>query len=284
MKKIINYCSGGLGNRLKPLASCYAISQITGRKLETYWHPTQRCGGIFHSLFDNNEIENIEKDLLSDQKDVKIYSYQSYIDHDASLNNTTQLQQLSRIFPVEPLTSCPNILNDKEETIIIYDNGFLPGIDTIKTTEFFKVLNPNKNIKESVIQFCQDNKINKSVIGVHARGTDFEPSGVNADYYLNLIKSNTFFGNKFLLCSDSKEYEEYIKNALPNNIITRNKNSYVSKIHNTSNSWVNNVSTPHNSVEEALIDIYALSETNFTLYNNNSTFAHIVLEIIKSRN
>lgn len=282
MKKIINYCSGGLGNRLKPLASCYAISQITGRKLEQYWHPTRRCGGIFDRLFTNN-IENIERDWLHACTNVKIYSEQCYIDHDASVYGNTQLQELSRRFPVIPLEKCSDIIKDDAETIIVYDNGFLSGIDLTKTTEFFKILQPNDCVKSAVKAYCSENNINKSVIGVHARGTDFEPSGVNADYYLNLIKSNMKPNAKFLLCSDSKEYETHIKEALPTNVIIRNKSRYVTRIENN-NSWVNNVQTPHESVEEALVDMYILAETDFKLYNSASTFAHLILEIIKSRN
>lgn len=281
MKKIINYCSGGLGNRLKPLASCYAISQITGRKLEMYWHPTLRCGGIFNKLF-TNAYDNIERDWLHSVTNAKIYSHQSYIDHDARTYNNNQLQTLSTKFPVVSLDRCHEILNDTTETIIVYDNGFLPGIDMSKTTEFFKVLNPVDEIKQTVAQFCRENNINKTVIGVHARGTDFEPSGVSAEHYLNQIRQHVKPGRKFLLCSDSKEYEDYIRNALPEHIITIPKKNYVTK--SVEGSWVNNVSTPHDSVKDALIDMYTLAETSFLLYNNASTFAHVILEILKSRN
>lgn len=281
MKKIINYCSGGLGNRLKPLASCYAISQLTGRKLEMYWHPTMRCGGIFDKLF-TNTIDNIEYDWLHSVTNAKIYSYQSYIDHDANLNGNNQLQTLSRKFPVVPLDRCHEILLDDAETIIIYDNGFLPGINLAKTNEFFKLLNPVDEIKQAVSSFCKSNNINKTVIGVHARGTDFESSGVSAEHYLNMIRTHVKPGRRFLLCSDSKEYEDYIQKALPGYIITIPKNNYVSK--NGGGSWTNNVLTPHDSVKDSLVDLYTLAETSFLLYNESSTFAHIVLELLKSRN
>ena len=187
MKTIINYCSGGLGNRLKPMASCYAISQLTNRELQMYWHPTTRCGGIFNKLF-TNDIKNIEIDKLVELNDVKIYSYQSYIDHDANLNGNHQLKRLSERFPVIPLSRSNEILTDEAETIIVYDNGFLNGIDSNITTNFFGVLNPNDKIKSSVKEFCSQNLINTGVIGVHARGTDFESSGVTADHYLKMIK------------------------------------------------------------------------------------------------
>ena len=47
MKKIICYCSGGLGNRLKPIASCWAIANLTGRELVVVWEPTLRCMAPF---------------------------------------------------------------------------------------------------------------------------------------------------------------------------------------------------------------------------------------------
>ena len=55
MKTIINYSTSGLGNRLRPLSSCYAISKHSGRKLKAYWDniTPNGCLAPWHELFDN---------------------------------------------------------------------------------------------------------------------------------------------------------------------------------------------------------------------------------------
>ena len=71
------------------------------------------------------------------------------------------------------------------------------------------------------------------------------------------------------------EWEKYVKQTFPDNIIVREKNSFVEK-YDINKGWINNVLTTEESVVEGLIDIYLLSKTNFLHYNSESTFAKIV--------
>jgi hypothetical protein len=107
---------------------------------------------------------------------------------------------------------------------------------------------------------------------VHARGTDFEDSGINADYYLN--RMSVFSDGAFFVCSDSPEYERYIKQKDGRHIIIRSDKKYVSKQNN--GSWSNNVYTPTDSVQDSYVDLLLLARTNFRIYHPNSSFAHLV--------
>ena len=66
MKTIINYTTGGLGNRLRPLSSAYAISKVTGRTLMQFWDSDVTNGSLakFHELFENDISEISSEELL----------------------------------------------------------------------------------------------------------------------------------------------------------------------------------------------------------------------------
>lgn len=275
MSRIINYCSGGLGNRLKPLSSCYAFAQLTGRKLGVLWKPTMRCQTNFHDLF-KNDIELFDNDSLSELTSVEIYSERPYIIHDANLNNMRGLLKLSGQYEVKSLTTTPYITKSPDyENIIVYSNDYLAGCPKEYEKEYLKSLQPLDFIQDEINKFCKENEINKSIVGVHARGTDFEDGSDILGAYIRAIEGTS---GRVFVCSDSLDYEKTLKSRFGDKVIFRKKQTYVSK-NDPSRSWTNNVQTPKESVQESLIDLYILSRTNFKVYNQLSTFAHIALAL-----
>lgn len=274
MSRIINYCSGGLGNRLKPLSSCYAMTQLTGRKLGVLWKPTMRCQTNFHDLF-KNDIELFDNDSLADLTSVEIYSERPYIVHDANLNNMRGLLKLSGQYNVRSLTETRYITKCQQENIIVYSNDYLDGCPKDYEREYLKSLEPLDFIQEEIGKFCLENDISKKVTGVHVRGTDFESGG---SILPSVISQMDQIEGRFFVCSDSLEYETALQQRFGDRVIFRKKSSYVYKA-NPGEGWTNNVQTPKESVQESLIDLYILSATNFKIYNPNSTFAHIALDL-----
>ncbi len=272
--RIINWASGGLGNRLLPLSSCAVIANETGRQLGVMWQPTMRCQTHFHDLF-KNDIENFDNESIKQLDSVHIYTERPYISHDANLNNLNGLLTLSGRFEVSPLTETPNIRSNRLNNIITYNNTYLNGYDQGACNNYLKELIPVDYVKEEVESFCRTHSIDKSFTGVHCRGTDFESGSSQIQSYLTTMSG---FNGKFFVCSDSLDYEQAIKNTFGNRVIFRHKRSYVYK-ENPSSSWTNNVQTPKESVLESLIDLYILSKTNFQIYNKNSSFAHLALAL-----
>lgn len=270
--KIINYASGGLGNRIKPLATCAFIAKMTGRKLGTCWVPTMRCQTNFHDLFEN-EIELFDHTQLTQLSHASIYSERPYIDHDSSLNNNHGLKFLSQRFRVNPLSTTRNIIVDPSPNIIVYNNDFLDGYQYSEVIKEIHGLIPLEPLRKKVDEFAKENGINRSVIGVHARGTDFEPGGITVNTYIEkmrMIDNNL----RFFVCSDSIDYEQAIKAEFKDRVIFRRKDSYVYK-ENSNGSWQNNVQTPKESVQDSLVDLYLLARTNFKIFHQDSTFAHL---------
>jgi hypothetical protein len=272
MLHIINWCSGGIGNRLRPLATCSAISKLTGRRLGYCWQPTLRCMTNFTDLFAQEAVwTDLSLEQVASLNDVSIYSEVYYIEHDARLNGCNVLLDLYKRFGCKPLCAAANIRTDPAENIIVYDNNFFGDFDRNDSVSFIKNLKPIDSIQNKIDSFLNTNKLDKSWIGVHARGTDFENSGISVHTYMNQMEA--YRGSNFFLCSDSKQYEDTIKASFPN-VLTFDKNSYVYK-NSPHGSWVNNVNTPKESVQDSLVDLYLLGKTDIKVFNSNSTFAEI---------
>lgn len=270
MNYIISYASGGLGNRLLPLASCIELSKSLGRNVGIVWNSTNRCEGEFNSLFDNKISFDLKSLLNVNPSEISIYTNESYLLHDYNLNKNPDLHDLYLKVGVTELNLINKIYNDNRKFIIIYDNNSFLGLSQIYQS--LKTLTPTQFILNYINNFVLENNINKSVVGVHARGTDFidESLDIYIDSVSKIISQNV--NVKIFFCSDSFEWEQKIKEKFPNNIIIRKKLDFVKKINETS-TWVNNVYTSEQSVIEGLIDIYLLSKTTFTTYNPRSTFA-----------
>jgi hypothetical protein len=225
----------------------------------------------FNSLF-SNIIPHIEEKSLSTLTNVKVFCPDGAADYESNLNNIYGLRDLARRVGTS-LLDTRAIINDQTENIIVFSNTVLPDISIQSHKNFFiYFLKVNKDIIDKVDAFWKESKLHKDFIWVHARGTDFEDSGINADYYLSAM--GIMSGVDFFVCSDSKEYEQYIKEKEFRNVVIRSDKKYVSK--NKDGIWSNNVYTPTDSVQDSLIDLLLLARTNFQIYHPNSSFAHLV--------
>ena len=95
MGKIINWCSGGMGNRLRPLSTCYTIHKTYDRQLGYCWQPSPGCQAKFNDLFiKDDEWYDLSYDEITSLEDVSIYSEVEYIINDARLYNNNTLLNL----------------------------------------------------------------------------------------------------------------------------------------------------------------------------------------------
>ena len=267
---IISICKGGLGNRLKSLSSCYAIAKKTGRMLGIVWETDLRCDAGFSYLF-SNEIICSSLDWILSKNNISLYTNADWVK-----------QYYPNLFPIVKKYGCINldktskIINDNNDLIVVYSNDYLNGCTAKECKAFFDWLTPINVIEEKLQKLQKHLQLDKTFVGVHARGTDYECGGVTVKTYLERMDAEYKKNKnvKFFVCSDSLEYETIIKNSFPQVYINKKEN-YVFKANNDSD-WRNNVQRPLESVQDALVDMYLLSKTNFKIYHPNSTFAHIV--------
>lgn len=278
MKTIINYSTSGLGNRLRPLASCYAISKKSGRKLLAYWDTVtpNGCLAKWDELFEN-PLDIISLEDLKSLHDVVLFSETDGVGHGYNREyfkfGRDALKYLASKYPAYSKSGFQYSYDNAN--IIIYDNGFQPNVNIDDTVEFLKNLVPVKCILDKINFYTNELGLNKSVIGVHARGTDF---GNYLEYYIHAIQSilDTNHNQKFFLSTEDPDYESYIVNKFGSSILVRKKENYITRVDKTK-PWHDHTSfsITTNHAKEAVEDMFLLSKTDIRIYHPHSTFCEI---------
>jgi len=273
MKTIINYTTGGLGNRLRPLSSAYAISKTTGRELVQYWDSEVTNGSLakFEELFENN-IKSISAEELVDLNSYRIYSDYGIIQR---LESKYKLSTLKSMVDKNPSSLAPRNFypDDSEENLIIYCNNFIANTNREFCEEFLQNLSPIKEIQEKIDSECEQLGLNKNIIGIHARGTDFN---VDVSFYINQINAllETNSELKFFLSTDDAGYEKTICEMFDGKILNRKKRLHLEKV-NSDAGWDYNFLITKEKSQDSVVDLFLLSKTNIQIYHPNSTFCEV---------
>ena len=271
MKTVINYTTGGLGNRLRPLSSAYAAAKESGRTLCQYWDSKTTNGSLakFNELFEN-DIKELSSEDLDNLKSYKIYSEISIINRLSSKYGCHDLRHLAGkgIGSMSPRGSYTP--NDSEDNIIFYCNNFIPNTNREFCHEFIKSLRPIPLIQDKIDKETVELGLDKNVIGVHARGTDFN---VDVGYYINQMRD--YGGSaKFFLSTDDLEYEKEICSTFKDRVITRQGRAHITK-ENEEEGWEYNFVISKEKSQDAIVDMYLLAKTDIQIYHPESTFCEI---------
>ncbi len=283
-KTIINYSTSGLGNRLRPLASCYAISKYTGRKLLAYWDniTPNGCLAKWDELFEN-ELETISLEELKQLDDCALFTETDGVGHGYERENQKfgrdALKVLASKYPSYPKSTFNYSYNNNN--IIIYDNNFQPNVNIDDTYEFIQNLRPIKEIQDRINFYTRELNLNKSIMGIHARGTDF---GDYLSQYIHVIRIvlDQNPTQQFFLSTEDPTYEKEIKRTFGDNIILREKKNYIIKDQNK--QWNDHTSfhITKEHAQEAVEDMFLLAQTNIQICHPSSTFCEIA-KIISNR-
>lgn len=258
---LVCYCVGGLGNRLRPLASCYEYANQNNIKLLVHWDDQDlRCQCHIKDLFDI-DIELISEEQLATMKDVTIFANSTGIDLDRRINNRTAIPQLEQKYGLSGST----LKKYTTQNAILY-SCFFQGVQGEK--DFIRNLRPTQSIQAIIDSEIERLKIDKDTIGVHARGSDFFPDQTN--YIAQIKKLNT---KRIFLCSDEEAMEATVRSKLDIDVVTRNK-VFVSK-KDANKSWAQNTLVTKEAAIDSVVDMYLLSKTNLVIYDRRSTFAEL---------
>lgn len=269
MKKIIIYTSGGLSNRVFSIASGIEFSRITNRELFIYWPIDRAMPANFSDLY-KDKLNFIGEDFLNSLNDSVTEYHSKFLDtveNDYNFFGRTFLRnkyQQGRII-------IGDIVNESNvENICLASNTFMEIIPIEISKHNLRKLNIVDDCAYIIEEFIKNNKLDKKVIGVHARGTDFDH---NVNEYINKMKSSIEFPEqRFLICSDDEFLEKALINVFPNAIYRKNKN-FVNKQFDSNNKISRG---DINTIKDGIIDLYLLSKTNFKVYNQRSTFSSYI--------
>jgi hypothetical protein len=270
---IISYCTGGLGNRLRGLASCYVISQNTGKKLKVYWDNLQRNGCLakLDELFDN-KLETISLEEMNDLSDCFMCLEYDDALREQTVFGTNTLIHLTNKFGAKGKHSYTyNVCN---KNVVVFNIEFLRNVDLNDSYKFLRQLKPVKDIKDDIDKIIKDLDLSKNIVGVHARGSDFN---VPVSFYIEKIRDYLKLKKDqiFFLSSDDKDFEKIIVDAFPGKIKNITKQHYITRDTNLPWSNHNSFTRDREHVKEAIKDLFVLASTDIRIYHPSSTYCEI---------
>lgn len=283
----VAYCTSGLGNRLRPLASAIAYCQLTGRQLKVYWDNITPNGCLtpLKRLFNNSFVEISLEDLslIGDCASSVVLCTEKGPGHgvqrEADRFGRNQLLRLAERHT--PRHSQDLQLDESADIVIVYDNNFLDCVPREKSVNALRGLTPTNEVRSRVLGeasklglWSGPDESWQPLIGVHARGTDFGLKEA-VELYSNMIRDR--IGNqKFFLSTEDPLLEKGLKRSFPEQVISRSERLHLilneGKTHwNEPDSYT--ISEEHGL--DALTDIYLLSCVDLRVFHPGSTFAEV---------
>lgn len=274
IKYLVCVCSGGLGNRLRPLASCKKLAEKTGRELLVWWIIDHRCNAEFNDLY-QNKFNFIDEDYIYAIGTLsKVYYHSlSAIQLSAEIVGIPLMIDICSVSEKKALGLLYDSLpNDKNEYVFVFSDNFIWYGFSEK--DFINNLMPTVKIISAIDYFTEDLILDKDVIGVHARGTDFF---VGADFYINRMKKIEEVSSdvEFYLATDDKDYENKIMDSFKEGkIIVLPNKEYASKKDENKGFQYNTLISKKAAID-SVVEMYLLAKTNIIVGNERSTYYQI---------
>ncbi len=270
-KKVICYCTGRLSARLKALAYSDALARRTDRELAMVWQADDPLCPIEFSQFFTNTIPTLGDDELLGLPSSKIYAYVKDVADAALFTGNRTLRTAVRKWGSTGIDKLA--LNDTQDNIIVF-YGYLNNDPAAIPSDFIHRLEPRPRLQRRIHALSRELGINKTIMGVYARGTDF---GVGVKRYAQqIIKAREQDQNqRFLVCSDDEAYEQQLKKSIEDNVLIRPKLDWISKKNGKKGWSLGNMAASESTLLESVVDLYLLARTDFRIYHESSCFAQL---------
>lgn len=262
----------GLANRMRVINSCLVLNNFK-KNIKIVWEKTNDLNCDFNEIF--VPIDGIN--FVSDSKEI------NYFSNYKPDNSPTIKGRLSKLFYLYR-NRIFNFYSDKMIEAIRYNDDYWLGrkgrliIDTCH--DFFdSSSNANYNffnrfIPIESLQF-KINELKKKMIhrtiGVHIRRSDNQHSIASSKTYCFIKRMNEMIDNDsnllFYLSTDDFETESYIRSIFESKIIT-NENKVLNR-------------DTKEGIQDALVDLYALSNTSHILGSYFSSYSFVASQINK---
>ena len=261
MKKLYILCDHGLGNRLGSLVGGLKTAELLNYQPIICWPINNWCQAEFHELFrssielESNEFATMLVNQIHDSG-LPFFFISQFTEDTISKNyfeNSLSAVEEIRKLNSDALFSCAKL-----------PKSYVRNPEDI--SKHLKSLGIAESIRSAVEKFVIENKIDKTVRGVHIRKTDSK----------NQIDENIVFENmknspqqRYFICSDDKSIED--KFVTLSNVIIFPKSTYVEKLQDghwrdnvtdaAGRNIVFNMNRPKQAMIEAFVDMLILSKT-----------------------
>ena len=256
---------GGLANRMKAIDAGIALAHEIGSRLKVIWFKDQGLNCRFNQLFESFDHANIEVveattvHLITHdrprRKNFRIPSIFQKISFDACLYESEVTQLFYQNFDFANWAS-------QRQVYIASCVYFHPN----NSTDAFKMFKPIPILQKKIDEVCA--KFSANTIGVHIRRTDNIASIEQSPTELFVERIQEAIQNKpttqIYLATDSEEEKRILKSRFKEHIITNEREA-------TRTSVV--------GVQDALIELYALSNTSLIYGSMKSSYSETAAQI-----
>ncbi len=261
-------CDGGLANRLNALVFALILERRFGHEWRISWPLNNWCGAPLESLF----VPPLPHDELS----------LTHFRHEDTRCMLMQENQLD--FPAERLVLHRDLhgFHDYQRLLdapagIVYFHNLIPSwVDAAEVHTTLRSLGLASDVQSRAWAFCQQQRIDAGVVGVHIRKTDFGDA-VNDGAIFDAMKKSA---HRHFVCSDDAEVNRRFA-TLPNCDVF--EKSHFPEKREKAAAWLHltadddgrtfpyNIERSGASVVEGLIDLLILSRTELVA-TSGSTF------------
>ena len=266
---IIANTHGGIGNRMKCIASSIRISKHKLIPLIIEWGKKEYVMNCeFKNLFDNSfEISNKKINCLKNDLIYPYYPFDCWrlvtISTDLIDNNFTKVKKdIAGIYFKN---------YDKYDKFIDLEYNRIPKKIKKEYIDIFSIFKPNKDL-ENIINTYEKNNFNLKTISVHIRTW---PVHYKRHKYNNLQNFINFMNKyddsyKFFVCSDSKCVIDKLKDIFNNRILTFSRKTTL-----INNKTLQDNRNSINGLRDDLCELYLLSKNKILIGSHTSTFTEV---------
>jgi hypothetical protein len=269
MEKHKIFCDGGIGNRFASLFMACYIEKMFKSGVEVSWPVNNWCGAELEALFESSL--SWDDKSLADFADCgsKYYFfmhenqldwYDRFVYDQQSIANDKTLGDILRL----------------DRPIFYYANRLPVFLTPNELKSCREILQINAEILSVVNDFSERHNINKTVIGLHVRKTDFGQK-VNENFLVDLVRSNP--KQKYFVCTD--ELSVTNKFSIFSNCIQYEKSDYPTRLNefsgwnsgtvdNIGRNFNFNITRSRQATINGLIDLCLLSKTNMVTTSSSS--------------
>lgn len=260
MRRLIVYGTGGLGNRLRPMASAKVLAKQYDRELLVYWNKEPSCTVPFQDLFNATEWNVINRN------EFKALGY----DHKWSpLMPVIKKIQTDMAIKYGWDNGQRQLLSTDVENVLYLSNNFDEKVkkDSISWLKRFR---PNYSVQVVINELVKSLNLSKEVVGIHARGTDM--TGTSYEWYAKQARKWNQT-NRLFLCTESEKYKQQFQAEFPDILIQ--PNVVHARKQAASREWKRNLNVPEEAMIYSVIDLFLLAHTSIQVAWPASSFASI---------
>lgn len=282
MRALHVYCDGGFGNRLNGLVAGLLFAEAAELRPIVVWPCNNWCGARFSDIFENQEFEVLERELLTYRPQKEEFQFFMTEDHlGMGVPNLSPLAVQSRANALDYLN-----LGSRD---VFFHSPLIPHyFDMESVCGALCKLRLQSNILRSAENFRKASGLGENYYGLQIRKTDFGAGGADDDALFDLVQKAG--DKKFFVCSDNKEVEARFRRL--QNVAVYEKKAYVEKLvpgewtalaaDHSGRVYPCNVNRSAQSVVDAVVDLLVLSYSQ-VVKTSNSTFLNAALLLKAAR-